>query len=66
MWLPLSGSLASLKSLVFNSKKVFISSNTENKFMIIASDGLWEFIDNQTVMELVIPAFIRNDVHEAV
>ena len=34
--------------------------------MIIASDGLWEFIDNQTVMELVIPAFIRNDVHEAV
>lgn len=34
--------------------------------MVIASDGLWEFIDNKTVMELVTPAFIRNDVNEAV
>lgn len=34
--------------------------------MVIASDGLWEFIDNKTVMDLVIPAFVRNDVNEAV
>jgi hypothetical protein len=34
--------------------------------MVIASDGLWEFIDNKKVMDLVIPAFIRNDVNEAV
>lgn len=38
----------------------------ENKFMVIASDGLWEFITNEEVMELVVPAFVRNDVEEAV
>jgi serine/threonine protein phosphatase PrpC len=38
----------------------------ENKFMVIASDGLWEFISNEKVMELVVPAFVRNDVEEAV
>ena len=34
--------------------------------MVIASDGLWEFISNEEVMELVVPAFVRNDVEEAV
>jgi serine/threonine protein phosphatase PrpC len=34
--------------------------------MIIASDGLWEFISNEEAMELVRPAFVRNDVNEAV
>lgn len=38
----------------------------ENKFMVIASDGLWEFISNEEVMELVVPAFVRNNVEEAV
>ena len=34
--------------------------------MVIASDGLWEFVSNQEVMELVIPAFVRNSSDEAV
>ena len=34
--------------------------------MVIASDGLWEFLSGEDVMELVIPAFVRNDVNEAV
>lgn len=33
---------------------------------MIASDGLWEFISNEEVMEMVTPAFIRNNAEEAV
>jgi serine/threonine protein phosphatase PrpC len=34
--------------------------------MILASDGLWEFISNEQAMEAVIPCFMRNDIEEAV
>lgn len=34
--------------------------------MIVASDGLWEFISNEEAMEIVTPCFLRNDVEEAV
>jgi serine/threonine protein phosphatase PrpC len=34
--------------------------------MILASDGLWEFISNEQAMEVVIPCFTRNDIEEAV
>ncbi len=47
-------------------RKVVIDDKVENKFMVIASDGLWEFISNEEVMELVVPAFVRNDAEEAV
>ncbi len=47
-------------------RKVWYVYKIENKFMVIASDGLWEFISNEEVMELVVPAFVRNDVEEAV
>ena len=40
--------------------------NLDDKFMVIASDGLWEFISNEEVLELVTPAFIRNNAEEAV
>ena len=38
----------------------------DDKFIVIASDGLWEFISNEEVQELVVPAFIRNNAEEAV
>ena len=31
------------------------------KYIIIASDGVWEFIDNRRAMNIVHPYFIRND-----
>jgi serine/threonine protein phosphatase PrpC len=33
---------------------------------VVASDGLWEFISNEEVLETVTPAFIRNNAEEAV
>ena len=40
--------------------------NLEDKFMVVASDGLWEFITNEEVLELATPAFVRNNAEEAV
>lgn len=34
--------------------------------MVLASDGLWEFISNEEVLEMVVPAFVRNNAEEAV
>ena len=34
--------------------------------MVIATDGLWEFISKQEVLGIVGPAFIRNDPQSAV
>ena len=34
--------------------------------MVVASDGLWEFITNEEVLELTTPAFVRNNAEEAV
>ena len=38
----------------------------EDKFVVIATDGLWEFISNDEVLELVMPAFVRNNPEEAI
>lgn len=35
--------------------------NDSDKFIILASDGVWEFIDNQEVMNFMIPFFKLND-----
>ncbi|EGR29007.1 protein phosphatase 2c, putative, partial [Ichthyophthirius multifiliis] len=36
-----------------------------DKFIIIASDGVWEFIQNQNVMELIIPSYLNNQIQKA-
>lgn len=33
----------------------------ESKFIIIASDGVWEFLSNKRVMEIVLPYYRNND-----
>ena len=33
----------------------------ESKYIVIASDGVWEFLDNTKVMNLVNPYYARND-----
>jgi len=33
----------------------------KTKFIVIASDGVWEFLDNKTVMNLVKPFYEKND-----
>ena len=39
--------------------------NEEDKFMILASDGVWEFLSNDEVVDLVVPYWHRNDLKGA-
>lgn len=32
----------------------------DDKFIVIASDGVWEFLSNQQVMNMVIPFYLKN------
>lgn len=45
---------------------MYIGFNIENKFAVIATDGLWEFISKEEVLNIVAPAFVRNDPESAV
>lgn len=33
----------------------------EDKFMVVASDGVWEFLSNDDVMKIIIPFYLKND-----
>ena len=35
--------------------------NDDSKYIVIASDGVWEFLDNNRVTQLVNPFYNRND-----
>ncbi len=35
--------------------------DSETKFIVVASDGVWEFLDNQRVAEIVMPFYKKND-----
>ena len=39
--------------------------NEEDRFLVIASDGVWEFLDNKAVVNMVIPYFLRNEPEKA-
>jgi len=38
----------------------------EDKFVILASDGIWEFISNTEAVEVVVPYWQKNDLTGAV
>jgi serine/threonine protein phosphatase PrpC len=35
--------------------------DSDTKFIVVASDGVWEFLDNQKVAEIVMPFYKKND-----
>ncbi|CAD8178147.1 unnamed protein product [Paramecium octaurelia] len=35
--------------------------NKEDLFIVLGSDGIWEFLNNQTIAELVYPFYMKND-----
>jgi serine/threonine protein phosphatase PrpC len=34
----------------------------DDKFLIVASDGVWEYLENQEVAELIAPFYLRGDL----
>jgi serine/threonine protein phosphatase PrpC len=39
--------------------------NQDDKFIIIASDGVWEFLENEEVAEIVWPFFVKHSPEAA-
>jgi len=39
--------------------------NMDDKFMILASDGVWEFLSSDEVVDIVVPYWHRNDLKGA-
>ena len=37
----------------------------DDKFLILASDGVWEFLSNDEVLDLVVPFWHQNDLKGA-
>ena len=37
----------------------------DTKFIVIASDGIWEFLDNKAVTDIVIPFYKKNNLDGA-
>jgi len=37
----------------------------EDKFLILASDGVWEFLSSEEVIDLIVPFWHRNDLKGA-
>lgn len=37
----------------------------EDKFVVIASDGVWEFLSNQEVSEIILPFYLENQPEAA-
>jgi len=36
-----------------------------SKYLVIASDGVWEFLSNIRIMEIVNPYYLNNDIQGA-
>lgn len=34
----------------------------EDKFMIVASDGVWEYLENEEVINIIKPYYIKDDL----
>ena len=56
-----ASSLGVIPEPIFIEDKV----DKDTKFIVIASDGVWEFLDNQAVTDIVLPFYKKNDPNGA-
>ena len=57
--------IASTLGVIPEPKFIEEKIDKETKFLVIASDGVWEFLDNETVRNMVMPYYQKNDPNEA-
>ena len=53
--------LASTLGVIPEPEFIETEIDKDTKFVILASDGVWEFLDNQKVKDLVMPYYKKND-----
>ena len=39
--------------------------DNDTQFIILASDGIWEFLTNEQVKDIIMPFYQKNDPHSA-
>lgn len=39
--------------------------SVNDQFMIMATDGVWEFLENKPVVDIIFPYFMNNDIEGA-
>lgn len=37
----------------------------EDKFMVIASDGIWEYLESEEVVKMIVPFYLKDDLDMA-
>ena len=57
--------IASTLGVIPEPKFIEEKIDKETKFLVIASDGVWEFLDNETVRDMVMPYYQKNDPNGA-
>lgn len=43
----------------------YLEINKDDKFIVIASDGVWEFLSNEEVVKIITPYYLKNDAEGA-
>ena len=44
---------------------MYVELNESDKYVVICSDGVWEFLSNSNVMDLVTPCYLATDPETA-
>ena len=57
--------IASTLGVVPEPKFIEDTIDKDTKFIVAASDGVWEFLDNETVRDIVMPYYEKNDPNGA-
>ena len=53
--------IASTLGVIPEPKFIEDKVDKDTKFIVVASDGVWEFLDNKTVCDIVMPYYKKND-----
>lgn len=53
--------IAESVGVIYNPEVISYDLTVNDKYVVIASDGVWEFIENSKVMEIINPFYYRND-----
>ena len=62
----LAGVISNPGNISKNTIEIFkFNLEKKNKFIVVASDGIWEFITSQEVAEIVLPHYKNNDAEGA-
>ena len=57
--------IASTLGVIPEPKFIEDKLDKDTKFIVVASDGVWEFLDNDTVRDIVMPYYEKNDPNGA-